>query len=200
MKSSFYLFLYTQKFSRSGPKSLKSAESFRNCHLWGGEAWIQDPNWTSLCLFCSVLQVVLEDYLQRVRKADFDVFHKSLLNRNPLLPFQLYLRSWKKTFWFHLSQFNQFDSNCGTGTQRLYLLRFCSQNAKQHVNKDTQTLWNMSTGTGILTLRETTNPSCWFSLPSALYLEFFSPRKQMEERYRALTETHWALERKYCSN
>ncbi|XP_032415250.1 NADH dehydrogenase (ubiquinone) complex I, assembly factor 6 isoform X1 [Xiphophorus hellerii] len=42
--------------------------------------------------------VVLEDYLQRVRKADFDVFHKSLLNRNPLLPFQLYLRSWKKTF------------------------------------------------------------------------------------------------------
>uniref|UniRef100_A0A087XB06 NADH dehydrogenase (ubiquinone) complex I, assembly factor 6 n=1 Tax=Poecilia formosa TaxID=48698 RepID=A0A087XB06_POEFO len=42
--------------------------------------------------------VVLEDYLQRVRKADFDVFHKSLLNRNPLLPFQLYLRSWKKTY------------------------------------------------------------------------------------------------------
>ncbi|XP_008429015.1 NADH dehydrogenase (ubiquinone) complex I, assembly factor 6 isoform X2 [Poecilia reticulata] len=42
--------------------------------------------------------VVLEDYLQRVRKADFDVFHKSLLSRNPLLPFQLYLRSWKKTY------------------------------------------------------------------------------------------------------
>uniref|UniRef100_A0A3Q2TBY6 NADH:ubiquinone oxidoreductase complex assembly factor 6 n=1 Tax=Fundulus heteroclitus TaxID=8078 RepID=A0A3Q2TBY6_FUNHE len=42
--------------------------------------------------------VALEDYLQRVRKVDFDVFHKSLLNRNPLLPFQLYLRSWKKTY------------------------------------------------------------------------------------------------------
>ncbi|MEQ2286556.1 NADH dehydrogenase (ubiquinone) complex I, assembly factor 6 [Ameca splendens] len=42
--------------------------------------------------------VVLEDYLQRIRKADFDVFHKSLRNRNPLLPFQLYLRSWKKTY------------------------------------------------------------------------------------------------------
>ncbi|XP_047455862.1 NADH dehydrogenase (ubiquinone) complex I, assembly factor 6 [Mugil cephalus] len=42
--------------------------------------------------------VVLEDYLQRVRKADFDVFQKSLLNRNPLLPIQLYLRSWKKTY------------------------------------------------------------------------------------------------------
>ncbi|XP_071326090.1 NADH dehydrogenase (ubiquinone) complex I, assembly factor 6 isoform X2 [Trachinotus anak] len=42
--------------------------------------------------------VVLEDYLQRVRKADFDVFHPSLQNRNPLLPIQLYLRSWKKTY------------------------------------------------------------------------------------------------------
>lgn len=42
--------------------------------------------------------VVLDDYLQRVRKAEFDVFHKSLRNRNPLLPIQLYLRSWKKTY------------------------------------------------------------------------------------------------------
>ncbi|KAM4579819.1 NADH dehydrogenase (ubiquinone) complex I, assembly factor 6 isoform 1-T1 [Odontesthes bonariensis] len=42
--------------------------------------------------------VALEDYLQRVRKADFDVFHKSLQNRNPLLPIQLYLRSWKNTY------------------------------------------------------------------------------------------------------
>ncbi|XP_022067596.1 NADH dehydrogenase (ubiquinone) complex I, assembly factor 6 isoform X1 [Acanthochromis polyacanthus] len=42
--------------------------------------------------------VVLEDYLQRVRKADFDVFHKSLQTRNPLLPIQLYIRSWKKTY------------------------------------------------------------------------------------------------------
>ncbi|XP_061574486.1 NADH dehydrogenase (ubiquinone) complex I, assembly factor 6 isoform X2 [Cololabis saira] len=42
--------------------------------------------------------VVLEDYLQRVRKVDFDVFHKSLQSRNPLLPIQLYFRSWKKTY------------------------------------------------------------------------------------------------------
>ncbi|KAM9309861.1 NADH dehydrogenase (ubiquinone) complex I, assembly factor 6 isoform 2-T2 [Pholidichthys leucotaenia] len=42
--------------------------------------------------------VVLEDYLQRVRRAHFDVFHRSLQNRNPLLPIQLYLRSWKKTY------------------------------------------------------------------------------------------------------
>lgn len=42
--------------------------------------------------------VVLEDYLQRVRKADFDVFHKSLQNRNPLIPIQLYFRSWKQTY------------------------------------------------------------------------------------------------------
>ncbi|KAL6109853.1 ndufaf6 [Pungitius sinensis] len=42
--------------------------------------------------------VVLEDYLQRVRRADFDVFHPSLKNRNPLVPLQMYLRSWKKTY------------------------------------------------------------------------------------------------------
>ncbi|XP_030638202.1 NADH dehydrogenase (ubiquinone) complex I, assembly factor 6 isoform X3 [Chanos chanos] len=42
--------------------------------------------------------VVLEDYLQRIRKVDFDVFHPSLQNRNPLLPIQLYIRSWKKTY------------------------------------------------------------------------------------------------------
>ncbi|KAI9520239.1 NADH dehydrogenase (ubiquinone) complex I, assembly factor 6 [Dissostichus eleginoides] len=42
--------------------------------------------------------VVLEDYLQRVRRADFDVFHPSLKKRNPLLPIQLYLRSWKKSY------------------------------------------------------------------------------------------------------
>lgn len=52
---------------------------------------------------CPVLQVVLEDYLQRVRKADFDVFHKSLQNRNPLLPVQLYLRSWRNTYWLQPS-------------------------------------------------------------------------------------------------
>lgn len=44
------------------------------------------------------MQVVLEDYLQRVRRADFDVFHPSLQTRNPFLPIQLYLRSWKKTY------------------------------------------------------------------------------------------------------
>ncbi|XP_078789097.1 NADH dehydrogenase (ubiquinone) complex I, assembly factor 6 isoform X2 [Oryzias latipes] len=42
--------------------------------------------------------VGLEDYLQRVRKADFDVFHKSLQNRNPLLPIQLYIRSWRNIY------------------------------------------------------------------------------------------------------
>ncbi|XP_038833056.1 NADH dehydrogenase (ubiquinone) complex I, assembly factor 6-like isoform X1 [Salvelinus fontinalis] len=42
--------------------------------------------------------VVLEDYLQRVRRVDFDVFHPSLQKRNPLIPIQLYFRSWKKTY------------------------------------------------------------------------------------------------------
>lgn len=42
--------------------------------------------------------VVLEDYLQRLRRADFDVFHPSLQKRNPLLPIQLYLRSWRTSY------------------------------------------------------------------------------------------------------
>ncbi|XP_049336556.1 NADH dehydrogenase (ubiquinone) complex I, assembly factor 6 isoform X1 [Astyanax mexicanus] len=42
--------------------------------------------------------VSIEDYLQRVRKVDFDVFHQSLQKRNPLLPIRLYLRSWKKRY------------------------------------------------------------------------------------------------------
>lgn len=45
-----------------------------------------------------LLTVVLEDYLHRVRRVDFDVFHPSLKNRNPLVPIQLYMRSWKKTY------------------------------------------------------------------------------------------------------
>lgn len=64
-------------------------------------------------LWWCVLQVVLEDYLHRVRRADFDVFHKSLQNRNPLLPIQLYIRSWKKTYWLQFSSsFSLFKDCC----------------------------------------------------------------------------------------
>lgn len=45
------------------------------------------------------MQVALEDFLQRLRKANFDIFHPSLQKRNPLLAIQLYLRSWKKKYW-----------------------------------------------------------------------------------------------------
>lgn len=45
-----------------------------------------------------VLQVAIDDYLERVRKVDFDVFHPSLQRRNPLMPIQLYFRSWKKKY------------------------------------------------------------------------------------------------------
>ncbi|MBN3274558.1 NDUF6 factor, partial [Polyodon spathula] len=45
-----------------------------------------------------MLTVGLEDYLDKVRKADFDVFHPSLQTRNPLLPINLYIRSWKNTY------------------------------------------------------------------------------------------------------
>ncbi|KAM9487910.1 NADH dehydrogenase (ubiquinone) complex I, assembly factor 6 isoform 1-T1 [Clarias gariepinus] len=42
--------------------------------------------------------VAIDDYLERVRKADFDVFHPSLQRRNPLMPIRLYFRSWKKKY------------------------------------------------------------------------------------------------------
>ncbi|MFT7816325.1 NADH dehydrogenase (ubiquinone) complex I, assembly factor 6 isoform X1 [Arapaima gigas] len=42
--------------------------------------------------------VALEDFLQRVRTVDFDVFHASLQKRNPLLAIQLYLRSWRSSY------------------------------------------------------------------------------------------------------
>ncbi|XP_033914931.2 NADH dehydrogenase (ubiquinone) complex I, assembly factor 6 isoform X1 [Acipenser ruthenus] len=45
-----------------------------------------------------MLTVGLEDYLDKVRKLDFDVFHPSLQKRNPLLPINLYIRSWKNTY------------------------------------------------------------------------------------------------------
>ncbi|XP_006008824.1 NADH dehydrogenase (ubiquinone) complex I, assembly factor 6 isoform X2 [Latimeria chalumnae] len=42
--------------------------------------------------------VALDDYLDRIRKVDFDVFHPSLQKRNSLLPLYLYARLWKKTY------------------------------------------------------------------------------------------------------
>ncbi|XP_060778312.1 NADH dehydrogenase (ubiquinone) complex I, assembly factor 6 isoform X2 [Neoarius graeffei] len=42
--------------------------------------------------------VAIDDYLERVRKVDFDVFHPSLQRKNPLMPIQLYFRSWKKKY------------------------------------------------------------------------------------------------------
>ncbi|XP_028919905.1 NADH dehydrogenase (ubiquinone) complex I, assembly factor 6 isoform X1 [Ornithorhynchus anatinus] len=42
--------------------------------------------------------VVLEDFLKKIQKVDFDVFHPSLQQKNTLLPLLLYIRSWKKTY------------------------------------------------------------------------------------------------------
>ncbi|XP_078396920.1 NADH dehydrogenase (ubiquinone) complex I, assembly factor 6 isoform X2 [Cetorhinus maximus] len=42
--------------------------------------------------------VVLDDYLDRIRKVDFDLFHPSLQKRNTMLPFYLYIRSWRKIY------------------------------------------------------------------------------------------------------
>ncbi|XP_072324174.1 NADH dehydrogenase (ubiquinone) complex I, assembly factor 6 isoform X2 [Scyliorhinus torazame] len=42
--------------------------------------------------------VVLDDYLDRIRKVDFDVFHPSLQKTNTMLPFYLYIRSWRKIY------------------------------------------------------------------------------------------------------
>ncbi|KAF7246099.1 NADH dehydrogenase (ubiquinone) complex I, assembly factor 6 [Varanus komodoensis] len=40
----------------------------------------------------------LEDYLIKLQKVDFNVFHPVLHRRSTLLPLHLYIRSWKKTY------------------------------------------------------------------------------------------------------
>uniref|UniRef100_A0A670KEE0 NADH:ubiquinone oxidoreductase complex assembly factor 6 n=1 Tax=Podarcis muralis TaxID=64176 RepID=A0A670KEE0_PODMU len=40
----------------------------------------------------------LEDYLNKIQKVDFDIFHPSLHRKSTLLPLHLYIRSWKKTY------------------------------------------------------------------------------------------------------
>ncbi|XP_066480252.1 NADH dehydrogenase (ubiquinone) complex I, assembly factor 6 isoform X2 [Tiliqua scincoides] len=42
--------------------------------------------------------VALEDYLNKIRKVDFNIFHPSLHRKSTLLPLYLYIRSWKKTY------------------------------------------------------------------------------------------------------
>nr|XP_056710516.1 NADH dehydrogenase (ubiquinone) complex I, assembly factor 6 [Euleptes europaea] len=42
--------------------------------------------------------VALEDYLNKIQRVDFDMFHPSLHRKSPLLPLHLYIRSWKKTY------------------------------------------------------------------------------------------------------
>ncbi|XP_020379901.1 NADH dehydrogenase (ubiquinone) complex I, assembly factor 6 isoform X2 [Rhincodon typus] len=42
--------------------------------------------------------VVLDDYLDRIHKVDFNVFHPNLQKRNTMLPFYLYIRSWRKIY------------------------------------------------------------------------------------------------------
>ncbi|CAM2106864.1 NADH dehydrogenase (ubiquinone) complex I, assembly factor 6 isoform X1 [Caretta caretta] len=42
--------------------------------------------------------VTLEDYLYKIQKVDFDIFHPSLHQKSTLLPLYLYIRSWKKIY------------------------------------------------------------------------------------------------------
>uniref|UniRef100_K7FPV3 NADH:ubiquinone oxidoreductase complex assembly factor 6 n=1 Tax=Pelodiscus sinensis TaxID=13735 RepID=K7FPV3_PELSI len=42
--------------------------------------------------------VALEDYLYKIQKVDFNVFHPSLHKKSTLLPLYLYIRSWKKKY------------------------------------------------------------------------------------------------------
>ncbi|XP_070604146.1 NADH dehydrogenase (ubiquinone) complex I, assembly factor 6 isoform X2 [Erythrolamprus reginae] len=42
--------------------------------------------------------VAIEDYLHKIQKADFNIFHPSLHQKNTLLPLYLYIRSWKKVY------------------------------------------------------------------------------------------------------
>ncbi|XP_025055212.1 NADH dehydrogenase (ubiquinone) complex I, assembly factor 6 isoform X1 [Alligator sinensis] len=42
--------------------------------------------------------VALEDYLHKIQKVDFNIFHPNLHKKNVLLPLHLYIRSWKKMY------------------------------------------------------------------------------------------------------
>ncbi|XP_036597969.1 NADH dehydrogenase (ubiquinone) complex I, assembly factor 6 isoform X2 [Trichosurus vulpecula] len=49
--------------------------------------------------FPAFLQTVaLEDYLEKIQRVDFDVFHPRLQQKNTLLALHLYIRSWKKRY------------------------------------------------------------------------------------------------------
>lgn len=49
--------------------------------------------------FPAFLQTVaLEDYLKKIQQVDFDIFHPSLQQKNPLLPLSLYIQSWRKRY------------------------------------------------------------------------------------------------------
>ncbi|XP_030109765.1 NADH dehydrogenase (ubiquinone) complex I, assembly factor 6 isoform X8 [Mus musculus] len=42
--------------------------------------------------------VSLEDYLKKIQRVDFDIFHPSLQQKNMLLPLSLYIQSWRKRY------------------------------------------------------------------------------------------------------
>ncbi|KAL1775606.1 NADH dehydrogenase (ubiquinone) complex I, assembly factor 6 isoform X1 [Sigmodon hispidus] len=42
--------------------------------------------------------VSLEDYLKKIQRVDFDIFHPSLQQKNTLLPLSLYIQSWRKRY------------------------------------------------------------------------------------------------------
>ncbi|XP_027259296.1 NADH dehydrogenase (ubiquinone) complex I, assembly factor 6 isoform X1 [Cricetulus griseus] len=42
--------------------------------------------------------VALEDYLKKIQRVDFDIFHPSLQQKNTLLPLSLYIQSWRKRY------------------------------------------------------------------------------------------------------
>ncbi|XP_042126784.1 NADH dehydrogenase (ubiquinone) complex I, assembly factor 6 isoform X2 [Peromyscus maniculatus bairdii] len=49
--------------------------------------------------FPAFLQTVtLEDYLKKIQRVDFDIFHPSLQKKNTLLPLSLYIQSWRKRY------------------------------------------------------------------------------------------------------
>ncbi|GAB1288304.1 NADH dehydrogenase (ubiquinone) complex I, assembly factor 6 [Apodemus speciosus] len=43
-------------------------------------------------------RVSLEDYLKKIQRVDFDIFHPSLQQKNTLLPLSLYIQSWRKRY------------------------------------------------------------------------------------------------------
>lgn len=70
--------------------------SLANSHLKHARELKKDVTPGAIPAFLATAPI--ESYLKRIQRADFDVFHRSLSNRYPLLPAKIWLQNFRKTY------------------------------------------------------------------------------------------------------